>query len=79
MKKLWNFFKGHKRNIGVILTWVLKGVVLTRPDLLTPELHTWIDNGIDALLLFGTGDAIARSGQTKVLAGKAGKLFNQNK
>lgn len=63
MKNLWKFFEGKKRNIGIILGFVLKGITIFAPDLLPENQVNFIDNGIDLFLIGGVFDSARRSKQ----------------
>lgn len=71
MKNIWNYFKGKKRNIGVIAIWVLKATTTFFPDLLPIEHQIIIRDGIDVLLLSGTADALGRTDTGKEIINKS--------
>ena len=72
MKKLWKYFKGKKRNIGIIAGFLLKGVVAFS-SILTHEQANFIGIGIDIFLLGGLADNLSRTtkvGQSIATKGK---------
>lgn len=71
VKEIWNYFKGKKRNIGVVAIWVLKATTMLFPELLPIEQQLLIRDGIDILLLGGTVDAVGRTNKGKEVINKA--------
>lgn len=65
LQNKWNFFKGKKRNIGILLLLVLRGISLFVPDILAEDKEEFIRLLIDFILLGGAADNIARSKSTK--------------
>ena len=68
--KINKYLEGKKRNIAVLLMWLLKGITLIFPNLLSEELHSWFKDGIDFLLTYGTLDAARRSSTVKNIKNK---------
>lgn len=65
IKQKWNLLKGKKRNIGVLLLLIVRGISLFTPELLTQEKEDFIRLLIDFILIGGTVDNVARSTSTK--------------
>jgi hypothetical protein len=61
IKKAWDWFKGKKRNIGIVALFVLRGITLFAPDAIPIETTEYIRLGIDIGLLGGAYDAVRRT------------------
>jgi len=79
MKKLWKYFTGKKRNIGIILNSVVTGGMLFFPDFIPPEKGAYILGVINVYLLGGSGHAYARSGNLKKDVASVKNVINVNK
>ena len=58
MRKYFKYFKGKKRNIGLIAGFILKGISMGFPDFVSSEWYTYIDNAIDIFLIGGILDSV---------------------
>ena len=64
MKKMWNYLKGKKRNLGIIAGFILKGMTIFAPNVLSLDAVQFIDNGIDIFLVGGIMDHARRKTDT---------------
>ena len=90
INKIWKYFEGKKRNIGIIAGFILKGLVLTKPDLIPTDVVNYINTGIDIFLLGGMFDSVRRTDSGKKIinstinaatntVNKTKNLINNNK
>jgi hypothetical protein len=71
LKKKWNYFKGKKRNIGIVLLALLEGITLVSPDLVPLEYQAFLSKYISLFLVGGALDAYRRSESGKQKIDKA--------
>lgn len=64
IKKYWDKLKGKKRDFGIIAMWILKGMGVFFPDVLSLEQYKFIDGVLDWVLLGGTVDSLRRNTKT---------------
>jgi hypothetical protein len=59
--KVWEYFKGKKRNIGIIAGFILRGVTIFFPNALPADQVNYIQTGIDVFLVGGLIDNLRRT------------------
>lgn len=74
-QKTWKFFEGNKRNIGIIALWALKGVSHFFPQAIPLETLSYLNEGVDVLLLGGMADAYRRTPTGRKVADKTGTML----
>lgn len=78
LKRAWNYFKGKKRNIGIIALLILKGITLVSPSLIPTEVVSYTNEVINVVLLGGVIDNLRRTTDTGQKVDKAVKDATKN-
>lgn len=61
MKRFWKYLTGKKRIIAIAILVANSGLRAFTPELMTPEMHSWIDMAGSVIGGVGVWDAVQKN------------------